>query len=72
VTDGSLSETSGIASTVATPTAAPAADRPLALSASLALRSLALIQHRIPWRILPIPPAPALFDQRVINVGAIR
>ena len=28
-------------------------------------------QHRIPRRILPIPPAPAVFDQRVIDVGAI-
>ena len=30
------------------------------------------IQHRIPWRILPIPPAPAFFDECVINVGAIQ
>ena len=29
-------------------------------------------KHRIPRRILPIPPAPAVFDQRVIDVGAIR
>lgn len=28
-------------------------------------------QHRIPWRILPVPPAPAVFDQRVIDVGPI-
>ena len=28
-------------------------------------------QHRIYWRIFPIPPAPALFDQHVIDVGAI-
>jgi hypothetical protein len=28
-------------------------------------------QHRIPRRILPIPPAPTVFDQRVIDVGAI-
>ena len=26
---------------------------------------------RITRRILPIPPAPAVFDQRVVNVGAI-
>jgi hypothetical protein len=29
-------------------------------------------KHCISWRILPIPPAPAVFDQRVIDVGAIR
>ena len=29
-------------------------------------------QHRIPWRILPIPQAPAVFDQHVDDVGAIR
>jgi hypothetical protein len=29
-------------------------------------------EHGIPWCILPIPPAPAVFDQRVIDVGAIR
>ena len=26
----------------------------------------------ISWRILPIPPAPTVFDQRVIAVGSIR
>jgi hypothetical protein len=26
----------------------------------------------IPWRILPIPPAPAVFDKCVIDVGAIQ
>jgi hypothetical protein len=25
----------------------------------------------IPWRVFPIPPAPAVFDQRVIDVGAL-
>jgi len=29
-------------------------------------------QHRIPRRILPIPPPPAVFGQRVIHVGAIK
>jgi len=29
-------------------------------------------QDRIGRHILPIPPAPAVFDQRVIDVGAIR
>ena len=29
-------------------------------------------KYRIPWRILPVPPAPAVFDQRIVNVGAIR
>jgi hypothetical protein len=28
-------------------------------------------KDRIPQRILPVPPAPALLDQRVIDVGAI-
>ena len=28
-------------------------------------------QDRIPRRILPIPPTPAVLDQRVIDVGAI-
>ena len=30
-----------------------------------------LLHRRISWRILSIPPAPALFDQLVISVGAI-
>lgn len=29
------------------------------------------LKHHIPRRILPIPPAPAVFDQHVIDVGAI-
>jgi len=29
-------------------------------------------QHRIPWRILPVPQAPAVFDQHVDDLGAIR
>ena len=29
-------------------------------------------QHGITWRILPIPPAPPLFDECVIDVGATR
>ena len=29
-------------------------------------------QHRIPWRIFPIPPTPAIFDQLMVDVGAIR
>ena len=28
-------------------------------------------QHRISWRILPIPPAPAVFDEFRIDVGSI-
>src|SRR5712692_981712 len=28
--------------------------------------------HRIPRRIFPVPPAPALFDQRVIDVRSIK
>ena len=28
-------------------------------------------QDRVPRRILPIPPTPAVLDQRVIDVGAI-
>ena len=56
--------------TVATPTVVPAADRPISLSCSLALPS-PTFQHRIHWRIFPIPPAPALFDQHVIDVGAV-
>jgi hypothetical protein len=28
-------------------------------------------QHRICWPILPLPPAPALFDEYLIDVGAI-
>jgi hypothetical protein len=42
VTDGSFSEASGIASPVATPTPAPAADQPTSLYSPLVLRSLAL------------------------------
>ena len=34
-------------------------------------KSKLLLQHRIPWCIFPIPPAPAVFDQCVIDVGAI-
>ena len=34
--------------------------------------SLKALQRAIPWRILPIPPASAVFDQRMIDVGAIR
>jgi len=40
----------------ATPTAAPVADQPTGLSLSLALRALSL-------------PAPAIFNQGVIDVG---
>jgi hypothetical protein len=40
-------------------------DHPTILSWPLVLSSLAR-------RIFPIPPAPALFDQQVIDVGAIR
>ena len=29
-------------------------------------------QHRILWRVLPIPPAPALLDEFLIDVRAIR
>jgi len=29
------------------------------------------LQHRIPWRILPIPPAPAIFDEGVVDVGTV-
>jgi len=28
-------------------------------------------QHRIPRRILSIPPAPVIFDQSVIDIGAV-
>jgi hypothetical protein len=34
--------------------------------------NLKTLQCRISWCILPIPPAPTLFDQRVIGVPAIR
>ena len=34
--------------------------------------NLQLLQHCISRRILPIPPAPAVFDQCVIDVGAIQ
>jgi len=43
---------------------------PTSISSSLALPSLAL-PARITGRILPIPPAPAVFDQRVIDVRTI-
>jgi hypothetical protein len=26
------------------------------------------LEYRISWRILPIPPTPAVFDQRVVEV----
>ena len=55
----------------ATPTAAPAADQSTSLSSPLALLFLPF-QYRIPWRILSIPPAPALLDQGVIDVRVIR
>ena len=29
-------------------------------------------EYHILWRILPIPPTPAIFDERVIDVGAIQ
>jgi len=29
-------------------------------------------QHRIPRRILSIPPAPAVFDECVVDIGAIK
>jgi len=38
---------------------------------SLSCFLLQLFQHRISWRILPIPPAPALFDEFVVDVRAI-
>src|SRR5512141_514245 len=38
----------------------------------LVLPSLKTFQHRIPRHIFPIPPAPALFDQGVIDVDASR
>lgn len=48
VTDGLLSEASGIASTVATPLAAPAADQPSSLSSPLAFRFLTLPAPYLP------------------------
>ena len=51
--------------------AAPAVERPTTISAPLVLPSLKTFQHRIARHILPIPPAPAAFDQRVVDVGAI-
>jgi hypothetical protein len=30
------------------------------------------LKHHIPIRILPIPPAPAVFDQCVIDISSIR
>ena len=51
------------------PAEAPAADRPTSFSWSLGRPALAL-RASISWRILSIPPA--LFDQHVIDVGAIR
>jgi len=56
--------------TVATPTVVPAADRPTSLSCSLALPSPTL-PAPYHWRIFPIPPAPALFDQHVIDVLSV-
>jgi hypothetical protein len=50
--------------------AAPGAYQPTTLSPFLALPSPTL-QVGYPRRILPIPPAPTIFDQRVIDVGAI-
>jgi len=32
---------------------------------------LQLFQYRIPWRILPIPPAPALLDEFLIEIHPI-
>ncbi len=32
---------------------------------------LQLFEHSIPWCIFPIPPAPSILDQHVIDVGAI-
>ena len=41
------------------------------MSFSIAPKGGGSIQYRITWRILPIPPAPALFDQGVVDVRAI-
>ena len=71
VIDGSFSETSGIAPTVATPTAARAADQPTSPSWPL-VRPSQPFKHRISWRIFPIPPTPTGSDQHVIEVGAIQ
>jgi hypothetical protein len=57
-------------SSSSTPTAAQAADWPTILSAPLGV-PLSPFQHRIPRRILPIPPAPVIFDQCVIDIGAV-
>jgi hypothetical protein len=39
---------------------------------SLSCSFLQPFKDHIPWCILPIPPAPDVFEQRVIDVGAIR
>lgn len=52
----------------ATPTAAPAGDPSTSLSVPRVLRLLAL-PERIPWRILPIPPTQAVFEQCVVGVS---
>ena len=33
---------------------------------------LQVLKLGIPWRILPVPPAPAIFHQFMVDVGAIR
>ena len=53
--------------------AAPAADQPTILSWRLVHPSpIHPAPYSLPWRILPIPPAPAFFDECVIDVGAIQ
>lgn len=58
-------------STSATPTAAPALDQPTNLL-GFSCFLLQPFQHRVCRRILPIPPTPTVFDQRMVDVSAIQ
>ncbi len=54
----------------ATPTAARAAEQPTSLPL-LSRCLLQLFEHSIAWCIFSVPPAPAVFDQHVIDLGTI-
>jgi hypothetical protein len=64
-----MSATNAISSS-STPTAALDEDQSTSLSSLLSLLSLTL-PAPYPRRILPIPPAPTVFDEFVIDVGPI-
>ena len=54
----------------ATPTTKPAVDQPHPFPYLLCYL-LQLFQNSMPWRLLPIPPAPVVFDQHVVDLAKV-